>query len=341
MIYSDEPDSYVERREEPHQLREKFFVHLKDGRILEVRDRRTSSGGIVSIQEDVTAREQARQALQQANDELERRVEERTLALSEEVAERKQAEEKAAVASRAKSDLMANMSHELRTPLNAIIGFSATMLSETYGPHGNEKYKEYLDDIHQSGQHLLELINDILDVSAIEEDALDLQEGPLVITDVIEASIHLVGPQAAKGKVKLASSVKPDIPLLYVDGRRVKQVLLNILSNAVKFTPEGGDVTLTAKQEENGSLAVCVTDTGIGMNKDDVEMAMSKFGQIESGLNRRHEGTGLGLPLSKGLMELHGGSLEIASEKGVGTTVTIKFPKERILSDAELGSSLN
>jgi len=321
---------YIERRESNRKLLKTFIVHLKNGRILETRDRKTASGGIVSIQEDVTERELARQTLQEAHDELERRVEERTIDLSQEVSERKHAEEKAIGASRAKSDLLANMSHELRTPLNAIIGFSDTIREETYGPIGNDKYQEYMDDIHHSGQHLLELINDILDVSSIEAGAMELYEENVSLLDVVDASIRIVNPRADIGKVTINSSIDPDTPLIFLDERRGKQIFLNLLSNAIKFTHEGGRVSVSSRLNCEGSLAITVSDNGIGMDEVEVTKALSAFGQVDSGLDRKHEGAGLGLPLTKGLMELHGGTLKVKSEKGHGTSITVTFPKKRV-----------
>ena len=271
-----------------------------------------------------------RQSLREPYLELERRVEDRTRELSREVAERKRAEEQAQLASRAKSDLMANMSHELRTPLNAIIGFSDTMKAEMFGPVGNDKYRGYLDVIHSSGQHLLELINDILDVSAIEAGALELHEENVRLSDAVEAAVRIIKSRADMGQIALSSTIDPELPPLYADERRVKQVLLNLLSNAVKFTPQGGEVSVEARLKGNGALAIAVGDTGIGMDEEEMTTALSKFGQADSGLDRRHEGTGLGLPLTKGLMELHGGTLQIESEKGHGTLITAVFPKERV-----------
>jgi len=256
----------------------------------------------------------------------------------ENISSRKEAEERvqeakshAEISSRAKSDLMANMSHELRTPLNAIIGFSATMLAETFGPVGHNKNQEYLVDIHTSGQHLLELINDILDVSAFEAGALTLQEENISLSKVVEVSIRIIQARADAGMVYVSASISPNLLEIYVDERRLKQILLNLLSNAVKFTPEGGDVWLETKLNGDGSLAISVTDTGIGMDDGDIKKAMSKFGQVDSGLDRKHEGTGLGLPLTVGLMDVHGGALDVKSKKGSGTTVTVTFPKERVV----------
>ena len=244
--------------------------------------------------------------------------------------ELEQLREMAQEASRAKSELMANMSHELRTPLNAIIGFSGAIKEETFGPVGNEKYKEYLDDIYNSGLHLLGLINDILDVSAIEAGSIELHEETINPAELVEVSIRLIMPRANSGRVKVISSLDADIPQIYADARRVKQIMLNLLSNAVKFTPEGGEVRVTSMLHGDGSLAITVSDTGVGMNEEELALALSKFGQVDSGLDRKHEGTGLGLPLTLGLMELHGGTLDIKSEKGRGTHIAMVFPKERV-----------
>jgi len=286
---------------------------------------------------NITKRKNAEEELRIAHDQLELRVHERTEQLRGEVEERKRIEADlleanmyAEKANRAKSDLMANMSHELRTPLNAIIGFSQAIKEETFGPLNNEKYAEYLNDIHQSGQHLLGLINDILDTSAIEADALQLQEEEVDLEKVIDTSIRLIMPQAKAEKISLSSAINHTSPRIYADERRIKQIFLNLLSNSVKFTPKGGEVFINGNLNNDGTLSISVCDTGVGMGRDEIAKALSKFGQINSGLDRKHEGTGLGLPLTKGLIELHDGTFEIESKKDQGTKVHLTFPKERV-----------
>jgi len=235
---------------------------------------------------------------------------------------------------RTKADLMANMNHELRTPLNAIIGFSSMIKDQVLGPIGNETYLEYIDDINRSGEFLLGLINDILDVSDFGSGSLKLNEENADLAEIIASSIRLVGLRAEKGAVLINCTSNPDLPKLCVDIRRTKQTLLNLLENAVKFTPEGGCVSLESRLVEDGSIVLTITDTGIGMNDDEVRIALTRYGQVDSGLDRKlQEGTGLGLPLAKGLMELHGGTLDVQSEKDQGTQITLCFPSERVIAD--------
>lgn len=229
-----------------------------------------------------------------------------------------------------KSMFLANVSHELRTPLNAIIGFSEILKKETMGPIGHEQYKEYINDINASGVHLLSLINDILDYSKAEAQKLEVDENEIEVTKTAKNCMRMVEPRAKEAKVSLITKLPEQPVILYLDLKRFKQILLNLLSNAVKFTPEAGKVTL--KVEDNvldGTVAVTVADTGIGIKEQHISKALSAFGQIDSSLSRRYEGTGLGLPLSKRLTELMGGEFKIESVVGMGTTITLIFPKEK------------
>ncbi len=240
------------------------------------------------------------------------------------------ATEDAEYANRAKSDILANVSHELRTPLNAIIGFSATIEHEVFGALDNQWYEEYITIIRQSGEHLLELVNDVLDVSAIEAGKVDLVEGVFNISRVVESAIQLVGDRARRGGVKLINKIGKNPSCLYADERRVKQILFNLLSNAIKFTPREGSVSVNAITGGDGSLTITVADTGIGMDDKGIAKAMTRFGQVSDPRNGRREGAGLGLPLVLDLVQAHGGTLELNSAPDLGTIVTVRFPAEKV-----------
>jgi signal transduction histidine kinase len=235
----------------------------------------------------------------------------------------------AEAANRAKTEFLANMSHELRTPLNAIIGFSHLLINR-----GNRltpmQMSAYAQDIHNAGEYLLREVNQILDHAKIEAGRAELQEEYFDLQQAATTSASFVRPQAEIAGLTLTVDVATTIPPLYGDPQYVKQILINLLSNAVKFTPRGGSVTLTARIEDDGWLDISVTDTGIGIAEDDLWKALLPFGQVSSDLSRRYEGTGLGLPLSKGFAELHGGTLNIDSEKNRGTKVTVRFPPSRL-----------
>ncbi|MBV8060952.1 MAG: PAS domain S-box protein [Alphaproteobacteria bacterium] len=242
-----------------------------------------------------------------------------------------QAKEQADFANRSKSEFLANMSHELRTPLNAIIGFAEIIKGEMFGPVGQAQYVEYASDIFDSGSLLLSLINDILDMSKIESGKRDLAETNMDIDNTVQSVVRLVAARAKMSKQHLNVRVARDMPALRGEERAIKQVLTNLLTNAIKFTPEGGDVTLEAYMDDKNRIVIRVTDTGIGIAPEDIPVALAPFGQIESALSRTHQGTGLGLPLTKALVELHDGIFDLQSKVSVGTSVTLTFPVERVV----------
>ncbi len=278
-----------------------------NGRVVEVRRNPMPGGGIVSMYNDVTERQRAEDGLRDAK-------------------------ESAEIANRTKSEFLANMSHELRTPLNAIIGFSEIITDQLFGPVGSPRYTEYSRDILSSGRHLLNLINDILDVSKAEAGKIELHDEPVAVSDTIASAMRLVNARARENGL-VVDIVAPagDGIVLNADPLRLKQIILNLLSNAVKFTPAGGHVTVTYDVDDQHRFMLDVADTGIGIADEDLAVVLTPFGQVDSKLARKYEGTGLGLPLSQALVRLHGGELKIRSEVGVGTTVSFVFPTDRVL----------
>ena len=287
-----------------------------DGNWFRSTERPTTEGGIVSISNDVT---------ELKNRELELR----------------EAVQQAQAADRAKSEFLANMSHELRTPLNAVIAFSEIIKDETFGPSDRARYRDYANDIKNSGQHLLEIINDILDISKIESGTDELHEERIEIPRIISSALKLVEQRAVQGGIKLEFELPDQQLTLRADERKLKQILVNLLSNAVKFTDPGGEVTLRAWCRLDSGYVFQITDTGIGIAPQDIRKVLSRFGQADEGLNRRYEGTGLGLPLTKALVEQHGGTLVLQSKAGVGTTATVRFPATRIMAPLDNSDALD
>jgi signal transduction histidine kinase/HAMP domain-containing protein len=273
---------------------------LGDGRWLRLSRSGTADGGFVIIASDITALKERETVLQAAKDQAE-------------------------TASRAKSEFLANMSHELRTPLNAVIGFSEIIAAEMLGPVGQPKYKHFAADVVKSGRHLLELINDILDTAKLEAGKTTIHLEPTSMYDIVDDSMRMVRDQATTGGVELNCRIEEGIPLIDADATRLRQILLNLLSNAVKFTQAGGKITVAVSCNAD-NVSIAVSDTGIGMDAMDIPKALEPFGQIDSSISRKYQGTGLGLPLSKLLAELHGGGLSIESAPGRGTTVTVVLP---------------
>lgn len=240
--------------------------------------------------------------------------------------------DRAELANRSKSEFLANMSHELRTPLNAIIGFSEILHNELMGPLGVDSYKEYALNIKDSGSHLLAIINDILDLSKIEAGKVELADDIIDLSRVLRSCTRLMEVRAAAAQVTLVTNISPALPALLADERKIKQIMINLLSNAVKFTPENGQVTVSAARLDGGGIEIVVADTGIGIAAGDISKALSPFNQIDSSLSRKYSGTGLGLPLADSFTRMHGGSLTLQSREGEGTTVTLYFPENRVVS---------
>ena len=310
----DQAQAVVEERvalgasREPAAMR----MHLQSGQTIEVAHRPLPSGGFVATYTDITAEERV-------------------------LADLRGAKEQAELANRAKSDFLANMSHELRTPLNAIIGFSQIMTEEMFGALGSPRYRDYAYDIKNSSEHLLHIINDLLDMAKVEAGRQELLETPLDIMAASRACLRLVRERAETAGVRLQLSVPDDLPLLLADERLVKQVLLNLLSNAVKFTPKNGSVTVSAALAADGACEITVRDTGVGIAPDDIPKVMKPFGQVDGTYARTHGGTGLGLSIVRALAELHGAAFHLDSVVGKGTTATIRFPPERVLRDRPAG----
>jgi len=309
-VYGSGPiDALVARRLEQLRRAEPRVVEMvRRGRIIEHQRTLMPDGGVLFTYTDITDRKRVEVDLRRAKDEAE-------------------------LASRSKTEFLANMSHELRTPLNAIIGFSDILIGQIFGPLSDARYADYARDIRDSGLHLLTLINDVLDIAKVEFGKVELLEETVDIVAVIESCLRLVRERAQTAGIQLDQALPPGLPCLLGDGRRLKQILLNLLSNSVKFTAAGGRVTISASRDADG-FRLAVVDTGIGIAADDLETALRPFGQIDSRLARKYQGTGLGLPLARSMAELHGGRLELRSAPGEGTTATLWLPPSRVLDSA-------
>jgi two-component system cell cycle sensor histidine kinase PleC len=320
-----------------------FEAQLEDGRWLHISERRTKDGGFVSVGTDITALKRHEERLLESERQLKATIDDlrssqATLEVQKtQLAElaQKYAEEKtrALEASQAKSEFLANMSHELRTPLNAIIGFSEIMESGMFGPLGADKYLEYCHDIRESGQYLLDVINDILDMSKIEAGRIRLE---LEVTDLdrlLADAMRIIGARAQEKKLTINTEVASGIRLK-VDRRAVKQILLNLLSNAVKFTPEGGRIIVRGRATGE-TVMIAIEDTGIGIPPEALKNLGRPFEQVESQFTKSHQGSGLGLAIAKSLVELHNGSMRIRSTVGVGTVVGVRLPRDGRPVDAD------
>ncbi len=252
----------------------------------------------------------------------------------------KRAKEEADIANRAKSSFLANMSHELRTPLNAIIGFSELMKNRVFGPIGNPKYEEYMTDIHFSSRHLLDIINDVLDMSKIEAGKVELVESEVVISEVLASVMRIMGERARLASVELNFSVEDGLPHLRADQRLLRQILINLVSNAVKFSGPNKVVRIKSNIRGDRSMRIAIEDEGCGIPADKIKVVQEPFGQVNDPRNYRGQGTGLGLPLAKAMVELHGGKLTLESEENKGTKVYLDFPVERVMSARESHSKI-
>ena len=306
-----------------------FEAQLEDGRWLHISERRTKDGGYVSVGTDITALKTHEEKLVDSEKRLMATVSDLQASQQRfaEIAEKYAAEKtRAEEANQAKSKFLANMSHELRTPLNAIIGFSEIMELGMFGPLGAEKYQEYCGDIHSSGQYLLDVINDVLDMAKIEAGRIRLEFEDLALDPLLNEAMRVVSARAQEKKLTLTAKIDPELQL-HADRRALKQIALNLLANAVKFTPAGGRITVRGRASDH-HIVLSIADTGIGIAADALDKLGRPFEQVESQLTKSHQGSGLGLAISKSLVELHGGNMRIRSTLGKGTLVVVRLPLE-------------
>ena len=313
-----------------------FEAQLDEGRWLHISERRTKDGGYVSVGTDITTIKLHEEKLIESEKRLmktvadlrlsQQKLERQTVELADLAEKYSEEKTRAEDANEAKSKFLANMSHELRTPLNAIIGFSEIMAAGMFGPLGTEKYGEYCNDIRQSGQYLLDVINDILDMSKIEAGRIRLDLAEFEVEPFLDDAIRVITPRADDKQLALTADTGGHIRLLG-DQRLLKQIVLNILSNAVKFTPEGGRIVIHARASAR-RVRIAIADNGIGIPKEALAKLGRPFEQVESQLTKSHQGSGLGLAIAKSLTELHGGTLSIRSTLGKGTLVLLRLPAD-------------
>ena len=307
----DQEDAWLEKwNRQRHAQHGSFEIERTDGTWRFVEVVILKSGHTVMVSNDITELKKAQIALIKAKEEAE-------------------------LANRAKTDFLANMSHELRTPLNSIIGFSELLISTDFETLGMSSVEEYLSDINRSGRHLLRLISDILDISKIEVGELKLDEEALCLRELSEECLRMISERARRAGTKISNHERLPKVRLFADETRVKQIILNLLTNAIKFTGNGGQITFGWYANDDGTISMAVTDTGTGMAEDNIRVALEPFGQVANSMTREHEGAGLGLPLSRRLAELHQAELTIESDVGKGTTVRVTFPAARVITDFE------
>ena len=308
-----------------------------DGTVLEIRGNPLPGGGFIAVYTDITARKRTEQELAFHLSQLElakEKFEAQAADLAHMAEELAVQKERAEIADRAKSDFLASASHELRTPLNAILGFSQVIRAYPPGELDVDETREYIEHIYESGSFLLELIDDVLDLSNIKSDRDPLREEPVDVRDLLDSVVRVSNERAELAGLQLIVECEQDLPRFFADPGKVKQVLVNVVFNAIKFTPPGGQIVVKAWARRDSGYVIQIRDTGIGIAIEDIPKALSLFGQIDSEISRNQRGTGLGLPLSKKLVEMHSGSFDLQSELGVGTTVTNRFPAERIMPES-------